>query len=464
MNNTKLKQLILKVLKSDERLWNSPCGVENTQRGKDKTELNQTLLLDLVENIDEKVINLLLQEKDLREKFFAKINKKFPSDRGVASRSDDGVFVFKTNDFRFFMEENKVDNSYTQYKNRIGLTDSKRFLKDTNDVVLDFPYKDCVLEGGQSTEEGKDNYFDWQDTTYKDKLDEHGKKIKTGRRNVKVVDEEGHYEQITTKRKEIFFNSVLAHNEIDRLFDHKALTNWKRFTKDGEIPLFEGCPQGGVETKDTRPEWQKRSLFQFWNLPKNKKLNQRAKELRKQGILSEVLFWKSFKEKEKIKGYDIDRQVIIGNFIVDFFIAELGLVIEIDGSSHDDKQEYDKERQAFLEGLNLQVVRYSDIKVKKNINGVYEDLLKNIEVREKELSTSPAKAGTLQEENKSTPSNSTNLPPLKRGIDGTIKENLIIKGNNLLALHSLKKQFAGKVKLIYIDPPYNTGNDGFKYN
>lgn len=45
-----------------------------------------------------------------------------------------------------------------------------------------------------------------------------------------------------------------------------------------------------------------------------------------------------------------------------------------------------------------------------------------------------------------------------------IKENLIIKGNNLLALHSIKKEFAGKVKLIYIDPPYNTGSDSFKYN
>ncbi|PIP64893.1 cytosine methyltransferase, partial [Candidatus Roizmanbacteria bacterium CG22_combo_CG10-13_8_21_14_all_33_16] len=40
----------------------------------------------------------------------------------------------------------------------------------------------------------------------------------------------------------------------------------------------------------------------------------------------------------------------------------------------------------------------------------------------------------------------------------------MIKGNNLLALHSLKEQFAGKIKLIYIDPPYNTGNDGFNYN
>ena len=47
---------------------------------------------------------------------------------------------------------------------------------------------------------------------------------------------------------------------------------------------------------------------------------------------------------------------------------------------------------------------------------------------------------------------------------GMIKDNLIIKGNNLLVLHSLKSNFAGKVKLIYIDPPYNTWNDTFQYN
>ncbi|HAQ36913.1 MAG TPA: site-specific DNA-methyltransferase [Saprospirales bacterium] len=53
----------------------------------------------------------------------------------------------------------------------------------------------------------------------------------------------------------------------------------------------------------------------------------------------------------------------------------------------------------------------------------------------------------------------------KRGLpEDTITDNLIIKGNNLLALHSLKEEFAGKVKLIYIDPPYNTGKDGFNYN
>jgi len=43
-------------------------------------------------------------------------------------------------------------------------------------------------------------------------------------------------------------------------------------------------------------------------------------------------------------------------------------------------------------------------------------------------------------------------------------DNLILKGNNLLALHTLKEKYAGKVKLIYIDPPYNTGNDSFLYN
>src|SRR5690625_3399883 len=43
-------------------------------------------------------------------------------------------------------------------------------------------------------------------------------------------------------------------------------------------------------------------------------------------------------------------------------------------------------------------------------------------------------------------------------------DNLIMKGNNLLALHTLKEKYARKVKMIYIDPPYNTGGDSFLYN
>ncbi len=48
--------------------------------------------------------------------------------------------------------------------------------------------------------------------------------------------------------------------------------------------------------------------------------------------------------------------------------------------------------------------------------------------------------------------------------DGELRENLLIKGNNLIALYSLRQKLAGKIKLIYIDPPYNTGSDGFRYN
>lgn len=48
--------------------------------------------------------------------------------------------------------------------------------------------------------------------------------------------------------------------------------------------------------------------------------------------------------------------------------------------------------------------------------------------------------------------------------DGNLKQNLLIKGNNLLALYSLREKLAGRIKLIYIDPPFNTGSDSFRYN
>ncbi len=56
------------------------------------------------------------------------------------------------------------------------------------------------------------------------------------------------------------------------------------------------------------------------------------------------------------------------------------------------------------------------------------------------------------------------LDKINRNDKGNITDNLIFRGNNLLALHSLKKEYTGRVKLIYIDPPFNTGNDSFSYN
>jgi very-short-patch-repair endonuclease len=130
--------------------------------------------------------------------------------------------------------------------------------------------------------------------------------------------------------------------------------------------------------------WNPKSLYSYWEIPKNKLLTDRAKELRKAGNLSEVLFWQTFKDKRKF-GFDVDRQVIIGNYIVDFFIPELGLVFEIDGSSHDDKMEYDAERDAFMKDLNLQVVRIFDIDVKKNMGNVYNFVSETIHKRKEVL-------------------------------------------------------------------------------
>ncbi len=108
-------------------------------------------------------------------------------------------------------------------------------------------------------------------------------------------------------------------------------------------------------------------------LPKNKELLARARSLRKGYVLSEVLFWKQVRNNEFYQ-IDFDRQRIIGNYIVDFYIKSLGVVIEIDGFSHENKEEYDEKRQQFLESLNLKVYRISDFRVKNDLANVMKEL------------------------------------------------------------------------------------------
>ena len=69
-------------------------------------------------------------------------------------------------------------------------------------------------------------------------------------------------------------------------------------------------------------------------------------------------------------GYDFHRQKPLDNYIVDFFCCELNLAIEIDGDSHNEKQEYDIKRQKRLESLGVYFLRFYDMDVKKNIKGV----------------------------------------------------------------------------------------------
>lgn len=117
----------------------------------------------------------------------------------------------------------------------------------------------------------------------------------------------------------------------------------------------------------------KNILKNYKELPYNPKLKERARELRKAGNLAEVLFWMEVKNN-KFLALDFHRQKIIGNYIVDFYCPELNLVIEIDGSSHNDKIEYDEKREQYLISLDLKIIHYNDVDVKKNLNGVMENL------------------------------------------------------------------------------------------
>src|SRR3989344_1291392 len=210
-----LYKKLIELLKTDERL---------VAEGK----ILKNKVIELSYKLDGDLIKLLLKNATLKKHFFADI---------------DGVLVFNQLKFQKFISNKEfLPDSYTSFKNKIGLTVDDNYISQSKEVVLSFPYKDCVLEGGQDKEDAK--------------------------------------------RDEIFYNTILAPDEIDRLFEPKVLTNLKRYDKEGE----------------------------------------------------------------------------------------------------------------------------------HKITSISEN------------------------------------------------DNLVIKGNNLLALHSLKRKYAGKVKLIYIDPPYNTGNDSFNYN
>jgi len=199
-------------------------------------ELLKNKIIELAIKLDKDLIELLLSDKQIKEVFFAQVGK--------ATIFDKDKFV------KFVSNKQFLPDSYTAFKNKIGLSENDEFISEKKEVVLSWPYKDCVLEGGQTKEDAK--------------------------------------------RDEIFWNQTLAPDEISRLFDSKVFTNAKRIDKKGE--------------------------------------------------------------------HKFDR--------------------------------------------------------------------------------------------------------FKTDENGDIKDNLIIKGNNLLALHSLKKRFAGKIKLIYIDPPYNTEGEAniFTYN
>ena len=221
-------------MEKENLLNNLKSLLQKDERLVSEGELLKNKVIELALKLDKGLVELLLSDEKIKNVFFTQVGK---------------VTIFDKDKFiKFVSNKQFLPDSYTAFKNKIGLTVGDEFLSEKKEVVLSWPYKDCVLEGGMTKEE--------------------------------------------QKRDEIFWNETLAPDEISRLLDLKVFTNAKRIDAKGEHKFDE------------------------------------------------------------------------------------------------------------------------------------------IRTDEK----------------------------------GDIKDNLIIKGNNLLALHSLKKRFAGRVKLIYIDPPYNIGNDSFGYN
>ena len=140
-------------------------------------QLIKNSIVEAALSLQPNLIRLLLANEELAACFFTDV---------------EGVKVFDKVKFqRFVMNKSFLADSYTSYKNKIGLTDEDgRYVSESREVVLSWPYKDCMLEGGQTKEDAR--------------------------------------------RDEIFWSEILAPDAINRLTEPKVFTEFKRFDKDGE--------------------------------------------------------------------------------------------------------------------------------------------------------------------------------------------------------------------------------------
>jgi very-short-patch-repair endonuclease len=96
---------------------------------------------------------------------------------------------------------------------------------------------------------------------------------------------------------------------------------------------------------------------------------QRARELRRQMTPEEQTLWKALRGN-RLHGYHFRRQQIIDGFIVDFYCHKAGLIVELDGSVHDQQVDYDTERDRILTGRGLYILRFRNQKIQDNLEGV----------------------------------------------------------------------------------------------
>ena len=107
-------------------------------------------------------------------------------------------------------------------------------------------------------------------------------------------------------------------------------------------------------------------------IPYRKDLKAKARELRKNSTLSEVLLWAELRKKQL--GVQFHRQVPILDYIVDFYCHEMKLAIEVNGISHEYKVAYDKKRVSRLQSESINVLIFDDLDIKNNIKWVLNEI------------------------------------------------------------------------------------------
>lgn len=141
--------------------------------------------------------------------------------------------------------------------------------------------------------------------------------------------------------------------------------------------------------------WQKGeflTLFIMSFIKYNPKLKERARKLRKNSTPSEIELWKALRARQLL-GHAFNRQKPLDEYIVDFYCKKLRFVIEIDGDSHDKKENYDRKRQKRLEDLGLMVIRFYDHDVMNHLEGVLYKIKQAVKTLEIKYRIPPSKGG-----------------------------------------------------------------------
>ncbi|GGK73470.1 endonuclease domain-containing protein [Rufibacter glacialis] len=112
-------------------------------------------------------------------------------------------------------------------------------------------------------------------------------------------------------------------------------------------------------------------------IPYRPDLREKARQLRNNSTLGEVLLWEEIKNRKL--GLQFHRQVPLLSYIVDFYCHGLRLAIEVDGSSHDEKGEYDSKREQELSAYGVRLLRFEDMDVKRRMPYVVQEILYWIE-------------------------------------------------------------------------------------